>query len=111
MHPVAHSLVSHSRLCLGYLTLMVREDEIHASTVYVKLLAEVFPAHRGALTVPSREALANGIAGVIVAECTHEPRPTHDVLRLCLLPQGKVGLVFLLTHTGQSVSAGIFDIL
>ena len=37
-------------------------------------------------------------------------RPAHDMFGLCLLPQGEVGLVLLLTDTSQ-FTALVLDIL
>ena len=99
VHPVCHHGVSLACLCLCYLALVVGEDEVKSSAVYVEALAQVLLAHCRALAVPSWETLAPGTW------------PVHDVLGACLLPQGKVCLVALLTHAGQSVAAGILDVL
>ena len=58
VHPVFHSGMSHRSLCLGNLTLVMREDQVHATTVDIKLLAQILPAHSRALTVPARETIA-----------------------------------------------------
>ena len=89
VHPVLHHLVALRRRGLRYLALVVREHQVHASAVYVEVVAEVLPAHRCALAVPPGEA--------------HAPRraPPHDVLRLRLLPQREVRLVALLAHAIQ----------
>ena len=90
--------MAHRRLCLSNLTLMMREDEIHATTVDIELLAEIFSSHGSALAVPAGEAFA--------------PRrwPAHDVLGLCLLPQCEVGLMAFLPHPVE-LATGILDIL
>ena len=64
----------------------------------VEVLAQVLAAHSGALAVPTGESVA--------------PRtwPAHDVLRLSLLPQGKVGLVALLAYTVE-LTTGILHVL
>ena len=58
VHPVLHGLMTHRSLCLCYLALMVREHEVHAAAVDIKLLAEVLTTHGRALTVPPRETVA-----------------------------------------------------
>ena len=68
---------------------MVREDEVHAAAVDVEMGTQVLAAHGGALAVPAWETVAPW-AG-----------PSHDVLGLCLLPQGKVSLTTLLAHPVQ----------
>ena len=55
-------------------------------------------SHSGALAVPAREAVAPG------------RWPAHDVLGLCLLPQGEVGLVALLAHPVE-FAAGILHVV
>ncbi len=65
----------------------MRENEVHSSPVDIEVVAEVFPAHRRALAVPSRESVA--------------PRtwPAHDMLWRSFLPKSEVHLVFLLPHS------------
>ena len=86
VHPVVDHLVALRCHSLCDLTLVVREDEVHASAVYVEMGTQIFASHGRALAVPSRETVAPGTW------------PAHDMLGLCLLPQGEVGLVVLLSH-------------
>ncbi len=76
------------------------EHQIHAPTVDVEVVAQVFAAHRRTLAMPSREAVA--------------PRtgPPHDVLGLCLFPQREVGLIALFAHAGQltTVVHDVFEV-
>ena len=77
---------------------MVREHQVHAAAVDVELVAKVFAPHGCAFAMPAREAVAPW------------RRPAHDVLRLRLLPQGKVGRIALLADTSQ-FAALVLDIL
>ena len=86
----------------------MREDEVHASAVYVEVVAEVFAPHGRALAVPSWESIAP-LAG-----------PPHDVFGLCFLPEGEVYLVVLLTYSIElarvvddivEVSSGEFSVV
>lgn len=83
VHPVAHHLVALTCYSLCYLAFVVWEHQIHAATVYVKMVAEIFAPHRRALAVPYGKAVA--------------PRagPAHDVLWHGSLPERKVGLTVL----------------
>ena len=95
MHPVAHHRFTRLRgLGLCDLTLMVGEDEIHATSVDVELLPEVLTTHRRAFGMPAREAFAPGA------------RPAHDVLGLCLLPEGEVQRTSLLTLSVELTGIG-----
>ena len=98
VEPVGHHLVALTGHRLSYLALVMWEHQVHASSVDVEMGSQVFASHRCAFAMPTRESIA--------------PRrwPTHDVLWLCRLPKGEVGLVLLLTHTSE-VTAGIFHIL
>ena len=58
MHPVLHGRMPHRSLGLGYLTLMMGEHQIHATTVDIKLLTEILPAHGCTLAVPPWETVA-----------------------------------------------------
>ncbi len=69
---------------LGDLTLMVGEFQVDAAAMDVKLLAEVFLAHRGAFQMPAGETVAPG------------GWPAHDMLGRGLFPEGEVGGVALL---------------
>ena len=80
------------------LTLVVREDQIHAAAVNVEFFAEIFASHGRALAVPTRETL------------TPRRRPAHDVLGLRFFPQSEVHLVALLPHSVE-FAAGIAHLL
>ena len=89
VHPVLHHLVALRSHSLSNLTLVVREDEIHSSSVYIEVIAKVFTSHGRALAVPSGESVAP------------RARPPHDMLRHGLLPQSEVRLIVFLRRTGQ----------
>ena len=100
VHPVAHHRFSALRgLGLSDLALVVGEDQVHATTMDVKLFAEILSSHSSALCMPAWEAFA--------------PRagPAHDVLGLCLLPEGKVQWTTLLILTIEStrIAQHVFD--
>ena len=90
--------MTHRSLCLSNLTLMVREHQVHTTTMDVEHLAQVLTTHRRTFAVPSGETVA--------------PRtwPAHDMFGLSLLPQGKVGLILLLAHTSQFTTL-VLDVL
>ena len=98
VHPVVNHLVALRCHGLRNLTFVVGENQVHATSVDVEVGAQVLAAHGGALTVPSREAVAPWRG------------PSHDVLGLRLLPKGEVGLVVLLRRAGQ-VAALVDDVL
>ena len=56
VHPIVHRFLAERCARLCYLRLVVREDQIQAASVDIKLLAEVLGAHRRALHVPSGES-------------------------------------------------------
>ena len=84
MHPVMNHVIPLGSCGLGDLAFMVREDQVHATPVDVKMLPEVFLAHSGTFAVPTGEAVAP------------RRRPTHDMLRLGAFPKGEVDGVMLL---------------
>ena len=92
-HIVVHPVVNHRlplrSYSLRYLALVVGEHEVHSSSMYVELCAEVFSAHRRAFTVPTRKTIA--------------PRagPAHNVLGLGFLPKGEVHLIMLFFSASQ----------
>ena len=98
VHPVFHHLVALRSHSLCYLTLMMWEYEVHTSTMNIEVVAKILSSHSSTFTMPSWETIA--------------PRtwPTHDMLRLCLLPQSEVCLVLLLAYSLQS-TALVNDIL
>ena len=107
VHPVVHHLITLAGNGLCDLAFVVGEDKIHATTVDVEVVAEILARHGRALAVPSREAigdelavvgLAVGLSAVLIFDVDG---PAHDVFGLCLLPEGEVGLMALLAHTGQ----------
>ncbi len=59
MQPRPHERLPGRRLALGDLVLVVREDQVDAAGVDVERRAEVGHAHRRALDVPARPALAD----------------------------------------------------
>ena len=93
-----HHLCALTCDSLRYLALVVREDEVHAASVDVEVVAQILASHSCAFAVPSREAVA--------------PRtgPSHDVFGLCGFPEGKVRLVLLLAHAGQ-IATCVLDVL
>ena len=60
VHPVFDGWMTHRGLSLSNLTLMVGEDEVHATSVNVELLAQILSTHRRALAVPTWETVAPG---------------------------------------------------
>ena len=79
VHPVVHgAFTACGADVLGDFTLVVRELEVHASPVNVKLLSEVFGAHHRTLQVPSREPLSP------------RRRPLHEVTCIGGFPKGKI---------------------
>ena len=98
VHPVVHHLAALAGYGLRYLALVVREDEVHAAAVDVEVFAQILAPHRRAFAVPTGEAVAP------------RRRPSHDVLGLGGLPEGKVRLVLLLADAGQ-VAARVLDVL
>ena len=84
VHPVVYHVVALRSHGLCDLAFVVREYQVHASSVDVEVRAQVFASHGRAFAVPAGETVAPG------------RRPAHDVFGLCLLPQGKVGGVVLL---------------
>ena len=57
VHPVFHGGVTHRSLSLCYLALMMGEHQVHATSMDIKLLAQVLSSHSCALAVPTREAI------------------------------------------------------
>ena len=94
MHPITYHLFAFGGHGLGYLALVVRENEVHSATMYVELVAQILATHCRTFAVPTREALA--------------PRtwPAHDVFGLGVLPQGEVGLITLFAHAVE-LSRGV----
>ena len=66
-----------SRLC--DLTFMMREDQVHSSSVNIEVLAQILASHGGTFGMPSGETVAPW------------RRPAHDVFRLRFFPEGEVG--------------------
>ena len=73
-----HEGLAKCRLALGYLVLVVGEDVVHASRVYVQLLSHVFGGHGGAFNMPTWESLTPGTV------------PLHFPAGFRRLPEGKV---------------------
>ena len=78
VHPGVHGGFALCCHALGNLTFMMREDEVEATAVNVKLGAEVLLPHCGTFQMPSGETVAPG------------RRPTHDVFGSRLFPQGEI---------------------
>ena len=78
VHPIFHTVLAQSRFILGNLTFVVRKHQIHSTTVYIKLFAQVFSSHSRTFQMPSRKTLT--------------PRcfPMHNVLWRCFFPQCKI---------------------
>lgn len=53
VHPVVYHVIALACHSLCYLAFVVGEDEIHASAVYVEVVAQVFLSHGGTFAVPS----------------------------------------------------------
>ena len=58
MHPIMHTFSMAASHILGYLTFVVREHQVHSTTVYVKFASQVLLPHHRALQMPARETLA-----------------------------------------------------
>ena len=94
VHPVAHALFAQGSAALCNLCLVVREHEVHATTVNIELLTQILGTHSRTLHVPTREAFA--------------PRagPVHYVLRCSLFPESKVEAVLLLLLSVEFAGLG-----
>ena len=109
MHPIVNGWMSHRCLSLSNLTLMMWEHKVHTTAVNIKFLTKVLSSHSGTLTMPARESFF--WYSLLLVICWHQPRPTHDVFWLCLLPKGKVCLILLLANTCKGITRGILDVL
>ena len=87
VHPILHHRVALTSHSLRYLALMMGEHKVHTTSMNVEVIAEILASHGSALAVPSWES---------VAPWTW---PSHDMLGRSFLPQGKVHLIALLTHS------------
>ena len=58
---------------------MMREDQVHSSSVNIEVLAQILASHGGTFGMPSGETVAPW------------RRPAHDVFRLRFFPEGEVG--------------------
>ena len=92
MEPRAHERLAGGGLGLGDLVLVVREDEVDAAGVDVEARPEVAHAHRRALDVPARPALAEG-------------RRPAGLARLGALPEREVAHVVLVVLVGLDALA------
>ena len=70
--------------CLSNFTFMMRENQVHTTTVDIKVFTQIFLSHRRTFAMPSGETI------------TPRRRPAHDMFRLCTLPKSKVYRVMLL---------------
>src|SRR5438309_11652294 len=78
MYPELYRLLATRTLTLGDLILVMREDQVDATGMNVKLLAKVLRCHCGALDMPAREAYAPGTG------------PVHLPAGLSVFPQGEI---------------------
>ena len=82
-HVVVHPAVNHVIALWSYrlcdFTFVVRENQVHSSSVNIEVFTQVFASHSGTFGVPSGETVAPW------------RRPAHDMFRLCLFPKGEVG--------------------
>ena len=78
VHPVTNHLIALTCYGLCNFAFVVREYQIHATAMNIKVTSQVFSAHSCTLTVPPGEAFA--------------PRtwPVHDMFGLCFFPKRKV---------------------
>ena len=84
VHPVTHTAFAARYGVLSQFTLVVREQQVHTSSVDIEYLSQVFGTHGRAFQVPARESFAPG------------GRPVHDMLGRGFFPQGKImGRVFI----------------
>ena len=58
VHPVMHALCPAAGNVLRNLALVMREHQVHSSSVYVKYFSEVFFSHYRALEMPSGETFS-----------------------------------------------------
>ena len=87
VHPVVNHVIALRSDSLCDLTLMVREDQVHATTVNVKVIAQVFLTHSRTFAMPAGEAI------------TPRRGPAHDVFRLGTFPKREIDRIVLLILT------------
>ena len=58
VHPVAHHIIALGSCSLSYLTLMMWENQVHASSVNVEVVAQILTSHSRALAVPTWKTVA-----------------------------------------------------
>src|SRR5690606_17723583 len=92
--------MARSACCLCDFAFVMREFEVHATSMNVELLAKIFGAHDRALDMPSRDTIAPG------------RWPPHNVRWRGLFPEGKVDLIplFVLAFQFPSTLHEFFDI-
>ena len=100
MDPVADSTGTSPCNVLCNLAFMMREHQVHSTSVDVEFLSKVFLSHNRALQVPAGEALAP------------RTRPVHYVLRFGLFPKGKIirGLLVTLAIQGTGSFQSVIQI-
>ena len=78
MHPDLDGPLPTGSLALSDLVLVVREPQIHAASVNIELLAQVFRCHSGALDMPTGK--------------TNAPRagPVHLPACIAMFPQREI---------------------
>src|SRR5438128_10817290 len=84
MYPVTNGSYMIANSALRYLTFVVREQKIHTPTMNIKLLTQIFCAHRRAFDMPAGK--------------TYSPWtcPSHNVFEGCIFPQSKISPVSFL---------------
>ena len=78
VHPILAGAVAGRSNALRYLALVMREHQVHTAAVNVERRAQILGTHRGALSVPTRKAVAPG------------RWPAHNMFGRSLFPKGKV---------------------
>src|SRR3954465_12200777 len=78
MHPVFNRCGVVANSALGNFTFVMRELEIHSTTMNIELLSQIFCSHCRTLDMPARKAFTPGTF------------PSHDVFRRCIFPKRKI---------------------
>src|SRR5688500_1304547 len=74
MNPIANRRLVIADSALRYLAFMMREQQVHATAMYVKLRSQILCGHSRAFDMPTRKTNAPGAL------------PTHNMLRRCIFP-------------------------
>ncbi|MNT36047.1 hypothetical protein D3C72_1721050 [compost metagenome] len=83
VHPIFHRFYAVASFSLSNFTFVVREFQIHSSTVNIELVAEIFGTHCSTFQMPAWE--------------TFSPRrwPFHNMFQRRFFPKGKILWIFL----------------